>query len=382
VSFEIRVNGKKFELWETASVQRSIDANSGAFRFTSSNTTPARYPVKAGDKVQVVVNGKPKITGFAERVIGRMDDDTHTVEVSGRDNTCDLIDSSVPDAAKNIPTPVSMVGMCEKVIADLGADIEVVNSIGSPVLFEDSGDEFSFEADVGVSADAGKSCIDYLTSFARKKQVYLVASGDGRLLVYRPGLVRASSSITHEINNTNNNVKNYSVSFDHQNRFRTYKVSSQDNFGFLSDYEDDSTSRGGEATDSAIRESRFLNLQSEESMGNSESGNRAVEEANVRKARSTDYKVTVVGVSQKNGELWDFGQLVSVKDDFAGIRGIMLIRSVEYSVDILGGTNCIISMAPPEAYNVRIDNETDTRRARQGNNLQRQTPDTSVRFQR
>lgn len=383
MSFEIRVNGKKFELWQTANLQRSIDANAGAFRFSSSNTTPAQYPVKAGDKVQIVINGVSKLTGFAESVTGAMDEDQHTVTVEGRDNTCDLIDSSVPDAAKNITVPTTMKGMAQQVISALGADIEVINSIGSSVLVgESSGDDFGFDVDTGISADTGKTCMEYLTSFARKKQVYLVPDGAGRLVVYRPGLVKASSQIIHETNNTNNNVKNYSVKFDHQNRFRTYTISSQDNFGWLEDYEDESTSRGGTATDSAIRQSRFLNLQGEESLSNSESGNRATEEANIRKSRSTDYRVTLAGVSQTDGELWDFGQLVSVKDDFAGIRGIMLIRSVEYSVDINGGTNSILSLAPPEAYNVRIDNLSDTRRSKQGNNLQRQTPDETKRFQR
>ena len=130
MAFEIRVNGRKFDLWETATVQRSIDMNSGLFRFTSSNTVPADYPVRAGDDVQILINGISRIKGFCDTVSAAMDEGIHTVSVEGRDNTADLIDSSVPDGAKTIAAPITMRALCERIIRELGAYIPVVNDIG------------------------------------------------------------------------------------------------------------------------------------------------------------------------------------------------------------------------------------------------------------
>lgn len=376
MTMEIRVNGRKFDLWETATVQRSIDNNAGMFQFSSSNTTPADYPVKAGDQVQVIVDGVAKVTGFADRVRGRGSDEGNEVSVSGRDNTCDLIDSSVPDSVKTITPPITMTDFCKRIVSALGANIEVRNVIGNAINVQGDEDDFG---DVTISADSGQKCMDFLTSFARKQQVYLVTDGAGRLLVYRPGNVRSSTQILHERGSNNNNVKNYSVSFEHQERFGVYRTTSQDDFSFSDSYGDESTSRFGEAQDGVIRASRYLEFQGEESMTNEESRNRAVEELNVRKARSTVYTPTLATFSQEDGTVWDFGQLVSVKDDFAGMRGILLIRSVEYTLDKDSGSRCVLTLADPSSYNVKVTDVRDKRRSSQGDNLQRQTPDIRVR---
>ncbi len=99
MAFQIRVNNKPFGLWETATIRRSIDSNAGVFRFTSSSAKGVKdYPVKAGDAVQILINGIPKVTGFVDQVTVSQDVGQHTISVSGRDNTQDLIDSRVADA--------------------------------------------------------------------------------------------------------------------------------------------------------------------------------------------------------------------------------------------------------------------------------------------
>lgn len=378
-TLEIRVNGQVFTQFETATLRRSIDENAGQFRFTSSNTDPADYPVKAGDNVQILINGTPRLTGFAERVSGTLSAEEHTISIEGRDNTCDLIDSTLPDAAKNVPDTATMQSLCETVIAALGANIEVRNDIGQAINIQ--GNDAPFGGGQ-VAADSGKTCMSHLVSFARKQQVYLVTDGQGRLLVYRPGRVRASTDIIHERGNPNNNIKNYSVTFAHNDRFNIYKTTSQDNFSFLDSDEEDSTNRSGTATDPVIRASRYLEFQAEESMTDSQSGNRAVEELNVRKARSTEYKCTLPVVAQNNQQVWDFGQLVNVKDDRAGLRGLYLVREAEYSLDVTTGTKCTLTLVPPEAYNVQPERARDRRRALQGDTLQTTEPPATRRRSR
>ena len=370
MAFEIRVNGRKFGLWESASLSRSIDANAGVFNFTSSNTTPANFPVRAGDAVEIVINGVTKLKGFADTVRASIGTQGHSVTVAGRDNTADLIDSAVPDAAKNIPSPITLMAFCERVIAALGADIPVENVLGQSVSVSAPPPDDEFSEDTGITADSGQGAMDFITSFARKKQVYLVASGDGRLLIYRPGNVRAVTPILNRINGDGNNVKSSSASFDHQDRFGRYRITSQANLGFEDSYDDEATDHKGNATDAEIRPSRYYEAQAEESMSSAECTKRAIEEANIRKSRATDYSATVAGVAQSDGTLWDFGQLVKVDDEPMGIKGIFLIRAVEYSVDADGGTQTVITCCPPEGYNVRIGDEADARRARRGENLQ------------
>lgn len=360
--FEISVAGKLFQNWKTARVSRTIDENSGKFQFSSSNVIPASYPVRAGDAVQIVLNENARITGFSDMLDSSVEEGIDTITVSGRDNIQDLIDSSMPDAVKSIEGPLSLKKLCEKVIAALGADIDVINVVKG--LAEFGEDDF-------FNADAGKGCMDFLTDFARKRQVYLIPDGAGNLMIFRPIEFTTPGSILNRRDTRENNVVSSSVRYDHSQRFNKYSSRSQDNFGAdpSADY-DVGVDRKGEATDPDIRVSRFIEVQGEESMDDEETTDRAVEELNIRRGRSTEYIAVVAGLERAPGVLWDIGQLTKVDDDFAGIDGIFIIRSITYSVDKTTGTRSTITLAPPETYNVRVPTEGDKRRAVQGPGLQ------------
>jgi len=364
--FEISVNGKIFSNWTTARLTRTIDENAGKFQFSSSNVIPANYPVRAGDAVQILINGEPKLTGFCDALESSVEEGVDTITVMGRDNTCDLIDSSMPDAVKSINGPLQLVDLIEKVIEALGANIGARDFSGG--IKEFSENEF-------FGADAGKNCMEFLTDFARKRQVYLIPSGDGLLVVFRPAETIQPGIIMNRRDDTENNVISSSVRLDHSQRFGKYSSRSQDNFGADSDADYEfGVDRKGETVDSQIRSSRFLEIQPEENMDDTETKDRAVEESNIRRARSTAYTAVIAGVERAPGVLWDFGQLTKVNDDFSGMTGVFLTRSVDYSVDRNSGTRTTIVLAPPEAYNVRPSTQGDARRAKQGDALQTQTP--------
>jgi len=364
--FEISVNGQIFTNFKTAQLTRTIDENSGKFQFSSSNVIPANYPVRAGDSVQILINGQPKLTGFCDTLESSVNQGTDTITVAGRDNTCDLIDSSMPDSVKSIQGPLSLRDLCVKVISALGANIGVINLVSDIEDFS----ELDF-----FGADAGKNCMTFLTDFARKRQVYLTSDGNGNLIIFRPAEAIQPGTIVNERVNTENNVISSSVRFDHSQRFNKYSARSQDNFGAdpNADYVE-GVDRKGEEIDDQIRSSRFIEIQPEESMSELETNNRAVEELNIRRGRSTAYTAVIAGLERSPGILWDIGQLTKVNDDFSGMQGIYLTRSVNYSVDNSTGTVTKLVFAPPETYNVRTPNQGDLRRAQQGNELQNQDP--------
>lgn len=372
MSFEIRINGIPFALWKSATVQRSIDANAGAFRFSGSTSAPVGvYPVKAGDFVEILINSERKIAGFVDEVSGSHDDASHTVEVRGRDNTADLIDSSVPDAAKVTEGPVSLKSLIETAVSVLGAKISVSSNVSGLS---------DFTTDDLQAAASGQGCMDYLVSFARKRQVYLVPDGAGGLIIYRPDRSNtASSPIRHMQGDSNNNVLTYSFNQSQQNRFNQYFCRSQDNFGFnpLAEYFGDGVDRNAAVTDSQIRPSRYLEIQAEETMNAQDCAKRAAEEANIRRAMGTEYTVSVAGSTQSDGTLWDFGKFVTVADDYAGVNGIHLIKSVEYAVDIQSGTRTQLVLVSPDAYQVTAEPTAESKRsARTGKAYQNETPKT------
>lgn len=365
--FEILVNGKLFRNWKSAIVTRSLDENAGKFEFTSSGVFPANYPVRAGDAVKILIDGAPKLTGFCEVIKSNQSSALHDITVAGRDNACDLIDSTVPDSIKSIFGPLSMKGLIEKTISAIGANIKVINSVQGLAEFS----ELEF-----FGSDAGKECMSFLTNFARKRQVYLITDGDGRLIIFRPSEQRLPGELIKKREGTNNNIVSSAVTFDHSERFSSYSVRSQDNFGADpdADYSGGGVDRKGNATDDQIRTSRILEIQPEENMFDEETKDRAKEELNIRRARSTSYIAKAQGVQRSPGILWDIGQLTKVNDEAAGVQGYFIVRSVEYIINANEGSLTTLTMAPPEAYNVRIPTQADFRRAKQGANFQTQVP--------
>lgn len=371
MSFDIQINGRPYALWESATIQRSIDANAGIFNFTNSSTAPrSDYPIKVGDFVEIRINGTRKIAGFIDDISASQDDDSHTVEVSGRDRIQDLIDSSVPDAAKVTAGPVALKKLCENVISSLGAEIGVVQQ------FADVPD---FTSDDLQAAGSGDTCMEYLVSFARKRQVYLVPDGSGNIVIFRPD--RSNKSVSPLLNRKDgriNNVQSCSGRWSQQDRFNRYLCRSQDNFGFdpFGDYAGEGTDRKDEVTDGQIRSTRYLEIQAEEAMKAPECKARASEEANIRRTSGETYTATVAGVDQSDGTLWDFGQFVDIIDDLNGVSGEFLIKSVEYAIDTVRGTRTRLVCVPPDAYQVTAEpTPADARQAETGRGFTGEQPD-------
>lgn len=343
---EVAINGTPYKLFKEAVLSRSIDNASGSFKIFTSSNAPETFPFNRGDVISISVDGVSKLYGFIDEINVVGDIESHTVEMSGRDNTCDLIDSSVPDAAKVIEEQISLKAMCEKVISALGIKMKVVDNSGQTNIFTE---------DDLQAAESGDGAMAYLQSYSRKKQVFLIPSGDGDLIIYRPGNDVATTDLIHSYNDNKNNVKSYRLKQSQQARFNKYYVRSSDNIGFDddADYGVDGTKRTGIVTDDSIRAGRYLEIVAEETMDDATCLERAKEEANVRRARSTSYLCVVAGHSQADGTPWDIGQTVTVNDEIVNVKGSFIIREVEYSVSSDSGTQTSIVCAPVDAYKVQ-----------------------------
>jgi prophage tail gpP-like protein len=356
--FEVRVNGEKLDLWESISVSRSIDTLCATFSIATSNK-PFSYPVKLGDKVQILINNLIILTGYVEQLNGNGGLSSDQITISGRDITCDIVDSSLPEDAKNIEGAVTLINLCQVVIAGLNIPIGVLDQTEGVAPFS--------EDDLQAGASGGNA-FQYLEQFARKRQVYLQSSNLGDLIIFRPGEERSASSLTHKINDPNNNVKTWNINLTTANRFGVYVCRSQDNVGFnaSSDYSGDGNNRNGQAVDQNIRDSRYLEIIAEETMNDSDCVERAKEESNIRRSKGLEYSATVAGAEQIDGSLWDIGKLVRVDDDFANINGIFLIKTISYSHS-LSGTETNIVVAQPDAYNVQdVVSKKTSRKAKIG----------------
>ena len=105
----LQVNGQRYSNFKSLTVFKSMESISGDFSFSAAIIDIKEFPIKLGDECIVIINTNPVITGFVEDIDISFDNVSHNVIISGRDKTCDVIDSSLPSSIKNLPT---MVGGC------------------------------------------------------------------------------------------------------------------------------------------------------------------------------------------------------------------------------------------------------------------------------
>src|SRR5687768_15932922 len=92
------INDRYYGGWKSVSVDISIENLSGVFNLTltdrwAKQTNPV--VIKSGDPCILYINGVVVITGYIDTVNITLDANNHTIQVTGRDKTADIIDCSI-----------------------------------------------------------------------------------------------------------------------------------------------------------------------------------------------------------------------------------------------------------------------------------------------
>lgn len=337
----IEVDGEEFTDFVSSGVDRSVDTLTGAFEFQATAKNGELYPIRAGQSCKVFVSGEQQIDGFVESVDVSYSDSGHTISISGRDKSADLIDSTIGPNI-DLKGPITLAGICKNVISRMGVDMDVIDNTTGLSPFSDN--EIA-------SAEIDKKGFQFLESFSRQRQVFLTGDGSGNLVITRAGVNKAFTGLQNIVGGEKNNIKESSSLNNISSRFNLYDVSAQLNVSAFdtSVSSTDIANQNGSALDGDIRSSRKMFFQAEQSANGNTSKERATWEANIRRARSSSYSAVVAGFQQENGALWSLNELVDVNDDFADIRADMLVWSLKFRFSIGSGSTTSIDLVPPDA---------------------------------
>lgn len=337
----IEVGGKEYTDFLSAGVDRAVDALAGVFSLQATAKVGETYPIRVGQSCKVFVAGVKQVDGFVESVDVSYSAGGHTISISGRDKSADLIDSTIGPNI-DLKGPITLAGICKTVIRNMGISIGVVDNTSGLTPFADN--EIA-------SAEIDKQGFAFLESFARQRQVFLSGDGAGNLVITRAGLTKAGTGLQNVIDGQKNNIKESSSTNDISLRFNLYDVAAQLNVSAFDTQvsSTDIANQNGSALDGDIRSSRRLYFQAEKSANGNTSKERATWEANIRRARSSKYSATVAGFQQEDGSLWSLNQLVNVNDDFADIRADMLAWALKFRYSANGGSTTSIDLVPPDA---------------------------------
>ncbi|MBU1248711.1 MAG: hypothetical protein KKB70_08435 [Proteobacteria bacterium] len=322
------VSGQRYGGWKSITIRRGMEQVAGTFELGITERWPGQdvpRPIRPGAACRLTIDGQTVITGYVDDVDVRYDSKSHSVTISGRDATGDLVDCSAPSTQ-----------FSDRGLAEVAKELCKPFGVGV-VVSTDCGGSFQ-----RLKNNEGDSVFETLEAAARVRAVLLLSDGQGNLVLSRVSGERVSTSLV-----LGENIKSAGARFSHRDRFSEYTVKGQT---IGSDEWDGEAAAHpeGKASDSAVSRHRPLTILAEEQSDQATAQERAEWERSVRFGRSRTVDVTVRGWTQA-GQLWTPNRLVHLQDSFLGIDADMLISGVTLRLDG-GGTLTDLALLPPEAF--------------------------------
>jgi prophage tail gpP-like protein len=338
-----------YEGWTSVDINKSLENLSGSFSISmtqlfNTDNVITSFIIKKGDKCVLTINDEPIITGFVDDVNIGYTSTSHTINVTGRDTTKDLIDGSLIGSADLIAsyTPKKLV---EHILLVKGmTSINVIDNTG-----------LSLKYDEDFNASAGKNAWQQLDKYLQKKSIFATVNENGDIILFRGSFGSTSDALFHLIQggNIKNNIKSGNRIDSEKDRFNKIVVLSQS----PSSVSDGSFSeQGGEsysAIDSSIRDTRQLEIVANANLTSKECQDLANFQKNIRQARGTGYTYTIQGFTQTNGDLWLPNYEVYIQDEYFNIADSFLIKSVNLKQNIGTGTITTLEVVDKLAYTLR-----------------------------
>lgn len=351
MSIVLEVGGREYANWTEIEISRSMKDLSGVFSFRAVSDRKIPFPIERMQPVKALINGRPVVTGYVDRIVISYKAGSHSISVEGRDRTCDIIDSKV-DHTIEFEAPVTLEEVINKTLSSIGvSDVKVINK--APNLEP-------FEKGELVSAHIGQGGYEFMDQYAKKRQVVLTSDGNGNIVITRASTTSTPIRFLNKTinpNGTENNILAASVTYDDSDRYNKYNFHTQGNPSGDRDLEDgpeELTTREGYWEDEEVRSSRAYHEVSESANSKDKVVDRAKWEGMIRKAKSMTYTCTVVGHSpySEGGEPYEPNTLVNVEDDFSDVRLELLLVSVTYTLDVYSGSTTKFELMTREAFNL------------------------------
>lgn len=321
------VNGTRYGGWQEIDVQRSMRAISGRFSLTLSERfpgNPTRWPVSQGDACALIIGGQTVITGYVDTRQASFSASDHTVNVTGRDRSADLVDCA-PEIGTYELAGVTALQLAQRLAKPFSVPIS--SQIGGLKTL----DKFDIQP--------GETAFDCINRACQLSAVLPIPQGDGSVVLEREGRARAGTDIRE-----GDNVLSMSLRRSLEQRFHRYVVAGQ-HFGTDTLNGEDAATPRAEATDPNVRESRVLYLRPSGNLSAAQAQERADWESANRAASSVEVSATLQGWTQRDGRLWEINRVVRVVSDTLSIDADMLIVSVSFTLNAQG-TRTALTLAP------------------------------------
>lgn len=330
------VNNQVFTGWTEISFSRSMEALCGSFSFSFADRFTGEKPIRpwpfdVGDICQIKIDEKLQMTGFIDEMIPEIDSETHSVNVTGRDKTCDLVDCSAK-IDKIQFKKIDFYELADKLTEDFDISVLRLADIGNKKF--------------NVILEPGQSPFEVLNKKCRELGCLLATNVSGDMEVTNTKVTnRTDSKLIF-----GKNILKARLTKNNTERFQLYVVKGQSKTVGTSWYSGKSTKRiEGTASDPDIRY-RPIVINADQNTNSEDCKRQAEFESNRRRGRSRVIDLEVQGWYQTDSnKLWETNSIAYTEIPEFFIKEEMLIVDVNFS-KTNSGTLTRLRIMPPEAY--------------------------------
>lgn len=327
---DLIVDGEARRDWTSVEISRGIEqlATTFTFQYTESNASIDRpLPFDEGDPCQIRADGVQILDGFIDDLDISYDDTNHSIRVSGRTKTGDLVDCSAIHKSgswKEVQLSRIVEDICKPF------DIAVVEQVENVDQF----DKFSIQD--------GETAYEAIQRACNLRGVLPITNEFGDVVLTTAGTKKIGPVIQSGVNVISGNR-----SGQWRERFQIYIVKSQ-SAGNNNFFAKDASGPFFRVDDAGIDRYRPLILVAEGRGTGKRLEKRARWERNRRVGESQTYNFTVREWFHDDG-LWLPNEIVRVRDDFLRVDEDLLIVAVRYAKDN-DGTRSEITLMEPGAF--------------------------------
>ena len=329
---DLLASGRSHAGWQAVQVRLGMDQCAGMFSLQVSERwhgQDADRPIAAGERCELQIDGETVITGWVDEARQTIDASSHTVELTGRDATGDLVDcSAVRKAGQWRGLRIEQIAA--ELAAPFGVAVRADVDTGRPLA--------------SFALQEGETVFEAIERAARIRALLLVSDGRGGLLITRAGSARVATPLV-----LGDNILQARVGMDLRDRYSSYVLKGQAPGSDL--FNGTSASQvKALASDPGVRRHRPLIITNDAPDMAATLQQRALWEANVRAARSYDIELTVQGWRHAGG-LWRPNAVVPVVATALRLDADLLITHVMFSLDERGSTTTL-RLTREDAYTV------------------------------
>lgn len=334
----LKVGGFQYNGWTDVQIGLSLKAIAGTFSIGLTEKWPCQktvWPIQAGEFCELFIGNDPVISGYVDIVDSQYDANVHSLIVSGRDKTGDLVDCTVDPQTLYKQTYGQII---RSLVKPYG--IEVIDETDTSKVLP------------RLVLEPGDTVFSVLDQIARAGGFCLISSGTGQLLVTTAqAAATCSGSLELGVN-----ILKASCRRDFSNLYSQIIVSSQISGESANKYDVLSTQPKAElkrnqtqSSASQITRYRPLRIIAETQSDAARCLQRAQWEVAHREAEAFELSVTVQGWRQVDGKLWRPNTLIKVVDSLMRVNETLLISDVRFNLSD-SGTTTDLTLQPQAAF--------------------------------